>query len=288
MVTLREGDLDIPSGRIALLRSTDKHASGLNPVLALHGWLDNAASFVPLASHLQGIELVVPDLPGHGRSAHLPPGVDYSFAGAVNAVLDIADALGWSRFSLLGHSMGAGIGSLLAAACPQRIERFVAIEALGALTETPEKTVLRLREAISATRALIDKRLRIFPDVETAIRARMQANTLSEPVARLLVERGVNAVDGGYLWSSDPRLTLPTMLRPTEPQVRNLVAGIECPTRVIYADPAQPYLPDALRRERAAMLPQGDMRVLAGGHHLHMEEPAAIANAIGDFFTHSS
>ncbi|MEO6137362.1 MAG: alpha/beta fold hydrolase [Luteimonas sp.] len=288
MVTLREDHLDIPLGRIALLRSTEKHANGLNPVLALHGWLDNAASFIPLSSHLQGIELVVPDLPGHGRSAHLPPGADYSFAGAVNAVLDIADALGWSRFSLLGHSMGAGIGSLLAAACPQRIARFVAIEALGALAEIPENTVLRLREAIAATRALVDKRLRIFPDVETAVRARMQANALSEPVARLLVERGVNAVDGGYLWSSDPRLTLPTMLRPTEPQVRNLVAGIECPTRVIYADPAQPYLPDALRRERAALLPQGDMRVLAGGHHLHMEEPEAVANAIGNFFTCSS
>ena len=88
-----------------------------------------------------GIELVAPDLPGHGRSAHLPPGADYSFAGAVHAVLDIADALGWERFSLLGHSMGAGIGSLVAAACPQRIERFVAIEALGALAEVPERTV---------------------------------------------------------------------------------------------------------------------------------------------------
>lgn len=285
MVNLRVDHLDIPLGRIELLRSTDTHAGGLNPVLALHGWLDNAASFVPLAPHLHGIELVVPDLPGHGRSAHLPAGTDYSFAGAVNAVLDIADALGWSRFSLLGHSMGAGIGSLLAAACPQRIERFVAIEALGALAETPEDTVTRLREAIAATRALVDKRLRIFPDVDTAIRARMRANALSEPVARLLVERGVNSVDGGYLWSSDPRLTLPTMLRPTEPQVRNLVAGIECMTRVIYADPAQPYLPDALRRERAALLPYGDMYVLAGGHHLHMEEPAAVANAIGDFFT---
>ena len=295
MVSLREDSLDLPLGRIALLRSAGAQSSGLHasglrarglrPVLALHGWLDNAASFVPLAPHLQGIELVAPDLQGHGRSAHLPAGVDYSFAGAVNAVLDIADALGWARFSLLGHSMGAGIGSLLAAACPQRIERFVAIEALGALAEVPDHTVARLREAIAATRALIDKRLRIFPDVATAVRARMQANALSEPVARLLVERGLNVVDGGYIWSSDPRLTLPTMLRPTEPQVRNLVTGIECPTRVIYADPAQRYLPDALRRERAALLPHGDMCVLTGGHHLHMEDPVAVANAIGDFFT---
>jgi len=285
MSALREDRLDIALGTIALLRSSAPSGSR---VLALHGWLDNAASFVPLAPLLHGIDLVAPDLPGHGRSAHLPAGADYSFAGAVNAVLDIADALGWDQFAVLGHSMGAGIGSLLAAACPERVERFVAIEALGALAETPERTVPRLREAIAASRALRDKRLRVFPDIATAVRARMQANALSEPVARLLVERGLapapaDANGSGYVWSSDPRLTLPTMLRTTEEQVRNLVAGIECPTRVIYADPAQPYLPDDLRRQRTALLPRGDMRVLPGGHHLHMEQPGAVAGAIGDF-----
>src|SRR5690348_2940275 len=144
-LALREFALDTPSARIAGLRGG---APGASRVIALHGWLDNAASFVPLAPLLDGIELVAPDLPGHGRSAHLAPGADYSFAGAVHSVLDIADALGWERFALLGHSMGAGIGSLVAAGCPQRIERFVAIEALGALAEAPERTVARLREAV--------------------------------------------------------------------------------------------------------------------------------------------
>lgn len=277
---MREVVLDTPLGRIAGLRSD--HA-GATPVLALHGWLDNAASFVPLAPHLPGLDLVAPDLPGHGASAHLPAGADYSFAGAVHAVLDIADALGWQRFALLGHSMGAGIGSLVAAAVPERITRFVAIEALGALAEEPTRTVARLRDAVAATRALPGKRLRIFPDVASAVRARMQVNGLSEPVARLLVERGLAPVDGGFVWRSDPRLTLPTMLRMTEPQVRDLVAGIACPTRVIHADPAQPYLPDPLRRARAALLPRGELVVLAGGHHLHMEDPVGVAAAIGAF-----
>lgn len=158
------------------------------------------------------------------------------------------------------------------------------IEALGALAEVPERTVTRMREAVAATRALPGKRLRVFPDIEPAIRARMQANALSEPVARLLVERGLVAVEGGYVWSSDPRLTLPTMTRMTEPQIRDLVQGIECPARVIFADPAQPYLPDALRRERVALMAQGELIVLPGGHHLHMEQPQQVAAAIGDFF----
>lgn len=270
-----------PLGAVAGLRNGRE---GAPRVLALHGWLDNAASFVPLAPYLDDVDLVAIDLPGHGRSAHLPPGADYSFAGALHSVLDAADALGWDTFALLGHSMGAGIGSLVAAGCPQRIERGVFIEALGALAEVPERTVVRMREAVAATRALPGKRLRVFPDVEPAIRARMQANELSEPVARLLVERGVVEVEGGYVWSSDPRLTLPTMTRMTESQIRDLVQGIECPARAIFADPAQPYLPDALRRERVALMPQGELVVLPGGHHLHMEQPQDVAAAIGDFF----
>src|SRR5690606_39886223 len=97
---------------------------------------------------------------------------DYSFALAVNHVLDIADALGWDRFALLGHSMGAGISSLVAAGAPERIERMVAIEALGALPDTVENTVSRLRDAERATRELPAKNLRVFPDPAPAIRAR--------------------------------------------------------------------------------------------------------------------
>lgn len=278
-----ELSIDIPLGSIAALRWG---RAGLPRVLALHGWLDNAASFVPIAPHLPGLDLVAIDLPGHGRSAHLPPGADYSFALAMHNVLDVADALGWERFALLGHSMGAGIASLLAAACPQRVERLVAIEALGALPETVENTVPRLRDAVTATRALRDKRLRMFDSPAPAVRARMQSRVVpvSEPVARLLVERGVRGLPGGgYEWSSDPRLTLPTMVRMTEAQVRALIAGIECPARVVYADPPQPYLPEPRRREHAALLPRGELFVLPGGHHLHMETPAEVAAVVAGF-----
>ena len=283
---MHEIDIEIPFGRIAALRQGDADAP---KVMALHGWLDNAASFVPLSEHLHGIDLIAIDLPGHGRSAHLPPGSDYSFVGAMNAVLDVADALGWDRFALLGHSMGAGIASLIAAACPQRIERLLAIEALGALAETPERTVARMREALIAHRNLKDKKLRVFPDIDSAVRARQYASLvpgsgLDEASVRLLVERGLREVEGGYEWSSDPRLTLPTMTRMTEPQIENLVAGIECPVRAIFADPAQPYLPDALRRHRVALLPLGELIVIAGGHHLHMQQVDEAAAAIGGFF----
>lgn len=278
-MTLHDFELQIPLGRITGLRSEGEGTR----VIALHGWLDNAASFVPLAPHLPGVQLVAPDLPGHGASAHLAPGAEYTSGVAVNAVLDIADALGWETFSLLGHSMGAGIASLVAASVPERVRRLVVIEALGGLAETVERTADRWREAIAAARALPGKKLRVFSDLAAPVRARMQANQLSEPAARLLVERGVREVDGGYVWSSDPRLTLPTPQRLSEPQLARLVAGITCPTTVVYADPPQAYFPEPLRTQRAQLLPDGRLHVIAGTHHLHMEDPAAVAAVIGDF-----
>ena len=278
-MTLHDFELQVPLGRITGLCTQGEGTR----VIALHGWLDNAASFVPLAPHLPGVQLVAPDLPGHGASAHLAPGAEYTSGVAVNAVLDIADALGWETFSLLGHSMGAGIASLVAASVPERVRRLVVIEALGGLGETVERTADRWREAIAAARALPGKKLRVFSDLAAPVRARMQANQLSEPAARLLVERGVREVDGGYVWSSDPRLTLPTPQRLSEPQLARLVAGITCPTTVVYADPPQAYFPEPLRTQRTGLLPDGRLHVIAGTHHLHMEDPAAVAAVIGDF-----
>jgi alpha-beta hydrolase superfamily lysophospholipase len=45
---------------------------------AVHGLLDNAGSFEPLVQLLPpGHVLTCLDLPGHGRSSHLPPGTNY-------------------------------------------------------------------------------------------------------------------------------------------------------------------------------------------------------------------
>ncbi|PAL03396.1 alpha/beta hydrolase, partial [Staphylococcus hominis] len=81
-----------------------------------------------------------------------------------------------------------------------------AIEALGGLRGPEDETAQRLREHVRAVRALPSKKLRVFSDLAAPVRARMMANQLSEPCARLLVERGVMPVEGGYSWCSDQRL----------------------------------------------------------------------------------
>src|SRR5688500_13408037 len=77
------------------------------PVLAMHGWLDNAASFERLAEHLSGVNLVALDLAGHGLSERRADGVYVFLDYVADASLAIS-ALGWSRCVVVGHSLGAG------------------------------------------------------------------------------------------------------------------------------------------------------------------------------------
>lgn len=276
---MREIALDTPFGRLAGLRG-----GGGAPVLALHGWLDNAASFLPIAPHLPGVDLVALDMPGHGASAHLPVAADYTLVLAARAVLAAADALGWQRFSLLGHSMGGAVATLVAAAVPARVERLALIEALGGLTGPEDRTAARLREAFAFHDQPAGSRRRLFPDPATAVRARLQAGGLTEEAARLIVGRGIAPVEGGFTWRSDPRLTRPTAVRMTEGQMRDIVAAIECPVRLVHAVPDFEFFPGDARDARVACLRDVRVAGIEGGHHVHMEAPERVAAVFQGFF----
>lgn len=270
-----------PFGDLAALQWGDADAP---PLLALHGWLDNAASFARLAPLLAPHRRVVAlDLPGHGRSAHLPKGVHrYNNPDQIDHVLDFAEALELGRFDLLGHSLGAGIASLTAAAAPARIGKLLLIEGLGPLADDGSQTLPRWRDA-HAQREIPRRPPRVFASADIAVRARVAAGGLDAKEARPIVERNLRDVEGGFAWRSDPRLRLTTPLRIDETQLRRLLAGIQSPTLLMLAEPATPYLPSALMEARAACV--ADIRVahVAGPHHLHIRHPHGIAAHFNEF-----
>ena len=53
-------------------------SDGGQPVLALHGWMDNAGSFDMLAPLLDQYQILAIDSIGHGRSEHFPDGHVYN------------------------------------------------------------------------------------------------------------------------------------------------------------------------------------------------------------------
>ena len=253
----------------------------LPPLVALHGWLDNAGSFARLAPRLAArYRVIALDLPGHGHSDHLAAGASYHYLDYVQLVLAAADALRLDRYSLLGHSLGAGIAALVAAASPERIERLLLIEGLGPLGDDGSHTLQRFRDAL-APRGDNGKPLRIFRDVAQAVAARSMASGLPAELARPIVERGLVEADGGWRWRSDPRLTRPSAVRLAETQVHALLRGIDAPTALLLAQPATSYLPDTMMQARAGCVTDIVVSQLAGSHHLHLEHPQAVADWIG-------
>jgi pimeloyl-ACP methyl ester carboxylesterase len=270
-----------PFGELAALQWGD---IGAPPLLALHGWLDNAASFARLAPLLAAHRRIIAlDLPGHGHSAHLPTSVPrYNNLDQVDHVLDFTDALEFERFDLLGHSLGAGIASLTAAAAPARIGKLVLIEGLGPLADDGSQTLARWRDA-HVQREASRGPPRVFASIDAAVAARVAAGGLDAREARPIVERNLREAEGGYRWRSDPRLRLITPTRIEEMQLRRVIAGIAAPTLLLLAEPATAYLPPALMDARAACV--ADIRVehLAGPHHLHIRQPLECAELMLDF-----
>lgn len=268
-------------GELAALQWGDAEAP---PLLALHGWLDNAASFTLLAPLLAAHRRVIAlDMPGHGHSAHLPSNARrYHTVDYVDHVLATADALRLEQFDLLGHSLGAGVASLTAAAAPARIRKLALIEGLGPLADDGSQTLPRWQNA-HAQRVTTRRKPRVFPSIDDAVAARVAAGGLTADEARPIVVRNLQDVAGGYVWRSDPRLCLATPLRIEENQLRRLLAGINAATLLLLAEPATPYLPTALMDARATCV--ADIRVerLNGSHHLHLRHPREVTRHILDF-----
>ena len=279
-VTPRELTIHLPHLRLAALSWGDP---ALPPLLAVHGWLDNAASFGALAPLLaRHYHVVALDWPGHGRSQHRPPGTWYHYVDYADELHGATEALGFPRFSLLGHSLGGAVASVYAAVQPERIERLLLIESLGPLTSDPAQALDHLRRAYAQRQAFREKSLRVFPSIDEAVAARRAANGLGEAAARALVERGVEEVPGGWSWSTDPRLTLASPLRFSEIQIQAALRGIAAPGVLILAEPATSYLPPELMAARAACAPSLRVVHLPGNHHLHLEDPEPVARALLD------
>lgn len=252
------------------------------PVLALHGWLDNASSFSTLAPLLPECRIVALDLPGHGLSDHRPKGTVYHLVDGVADTIQILDQLGWQKPTWLGHSMGGAIAVLAAGAAPERFENLALLESLGPIVDGAATAPDRLTAHLKDRRELGSKRLPVYPDLETAARTRKMAGDISMAGARLLSERGTRKVDGGLTWRSDPRLRLNSPVRMTEEQVQAYIARIACPTLVVAAENGLVPLRSILHA-RFAKLKQGTLEMVAGGHHVHMDEPNRVIPSVRKF-----
>lgn len=255
------------------------------PVIALHGWLDNAATFSRLAPLLEGLRIIALDLPGHGHSDHRPAGAAYNIWDYAHDVLQTAEQFGWQRFSLLGHSMGAIVSVLLAGAMPARVARLALIDGVIPFTGEAESAPRKLGESLQAMLNVDDKRKPVYTSFEQAVAARMKGvGAVSHDAAELLALRGLMPVPGGYTWRTDARLMLPSPLRLSRAHAVAFINRVACPASLVLAN--QGLMNDPSMQALIDTLPF-DVHRLDGGHHLHLDDVSgaqAVAAVFNPFF----
>ena len=257
------------------------------PVLALHGWLDNCMTFELLAPKLQGLRIVAIDMAGHGHSGHRAPGAGYQLWDYALDALMATQQLGWDKFSLLGHSLGGIVSVLIAASVPERVERVALIDGLVPDTGEADKAAKKLGEALLAQIDLAAKKKTVYESIEQAVQVRMRGfMPVSQLASELLAQRGLSPVAGGYSWSSDARLTLPSPLRLTMAHAAAFVQAVQCPMLLVLAE--QGVLvkePQFMQFLNTLSL---DVQRLPGGHHLHLDDEEgaqAVAEQVQAFFS---
>lgn len=168
-------------------------------ILALHGWLDNSNSFSVLGPLLaqHDFDVVAYDHVGHGHSSHIPRGMAMAFPKYVAHAKNVTNLLGWKKPTVIGHSMGAAVSTLLAGCFPDMINKLVLIEMLGPNNGAPEKAAGVLKGAIEAELKYLNKTAnpKLY-DFQGAVHARIATvakypgkQTLSADASRSLIER---------------------------------------------------------------------------------------------------
>jgi pimeloyl-ACP methyl ester carboxylesterase len=280
----------LPLGRGELAVKTWHDGQGI-PVIAVHGWMDNAGTFNYLAPLLSGHAIHALDLPGHGFSDPRPAGMRYHNADFLDdlyaAMQHIAPNDG--PLILLGHSLGAGLLLLLAGIFPERIKALVMIDGLGPIAAEPANYATDTRAALENLLAYSPRRKPIS-SVEQAVQARRQGITgmLSERASSALCERALlNDEVGELSWRTDKRLRLSSLMRYSEEQVLACIAAITAPCLLVTGDEG---LPNQLGKhkpryaERLLHFKQLQQVSLPGGHHLHLDEcPEQVAEIINAF-----
>lgn len=272
--------LPVPNGQLA---GKQWGPDDGQPVLALHGWLDNAAVFEPLVPFLKAeFKLVALDLPGHGLSSHLPARGHYTLDSYVESVLSAVDHLKWDTFSVLGHGMGAGIGYYLAALQPDRVPRLASVE--GSFPATCPS--FEPHECVGEDEDHRDSYTR--QEVMDVLASRGHSASSAE----LLMARGCTRVFGDrYVFTTDRRLRharpqglYPGVFDRTLPRYRNNLMVLQRDCRL--SDGARPHL-DALeaivRCLGAEQCSRFSYVVLESENNGHVTDPDTVARRVNDF-----
>ena len=254
------------------------------PILALHGWLDNALSFSVVAPWLSECRLIALDLSGQGLSDHRSRDATYHIWDDVPQLLSVVATLGLDQLAVLGHSRGAAIAVLLATALEDRCSQLVLLDGMLQRPTPDECVVEQFLQSQRDHRGLSKHQPRLFDDVEGFVNARVRLG-FSEGSARLLAPRALRETEDGWALVHDPRLNHASAVKLSPGMCSAFYSAVTKPTLALVAEEGL-RLRGGLEASLAAVSEIANCRVatVPGSHHTHMEEGAQqIAEQIATF-----
>lgn len=265
------------SMQLAALANQPALEHAARPILCLHGWQDNAASFTPLAHALPALPLLAVDFPGHGHSPYRSADAHYYFFDWVEDIVALCQQQGWQHLTVIGHSMGGMVATAVAAAFPELVGQLILIDSLGFVTADDDSCAAQLRQGIVSRLKTAPKRKPYYPNLTAAAHARLTQSDFSLTEAMLLAERGTRIGHHGVSWVNDYRLRYKSVHRLNEQQAKNLCQAVQAPVLAIVADDG-PFISKLTKVQ--SWYPQLQVKQISGGHHCHMTAAAEVASLI--------
>jgi pimeloyl-ACP methyl ester carboxylesterase len=270
------------------LHAIQRNPSGNPAVLFLHGWLDHCHSFDWLCDELPASwRQIALDFRGMGQSAHLTGGGLYNFTDYLADMEGALLSLGVEAVHLVGHSLGGSVALAYAAARPERVASVTSIESLGPSGGKPDRAVERLRGFVADLAK--QRRKRTYPDVEAAAaRVRENNSSLSERAAFHLALFGTQpASSGGVEFTFDPAHRWRFGFAYDEEQLLAILGAVRAKVQVIHGSHGFTF-DDGQMKARLSRLGSPLPVTVAGGHHVHMDQPREVAVHIERFIASNS
>ena len=251
-----------------------------HPVLALHGWLDNAASFEVLAPMLEGCRVVALDLTGHGLSDHRSDDATYLIWDDIPQVLKVIDRLGWKDCTIMGHSRGAMISALLTATMPEHIRSLITLDGLVPDPQEDADFVHQLRDSLRYTARIATRSQRHFSSVEDFVERRQRYGVTGDIAARFAA-RALEKSEDGFRLRGDQRLYSPSAIKLNNRQIEAVLRALSVPVLNVWASDGLVKRDWAAASMTMAQTVIGDLTTVTvdGHHHFHMEPGPAAAIA---------
>ena len=253
---------------------------GAPVIVCVHGLTSHAHAFDGFARRCADrFHVVALDVRGRGDSAWSPAG-EYTMAAYTADLVAFTDALGLTRFTLVGTSMGGRISMHYAATHADRLERLV-LNDIGPDSEAGSHRITAVGASRPASFASLDDamayRFRTVPAMANAS-AEVQRET-----ARHALRQGP---DGRWVWKHDPAIDQQRARDGAHgyPELWQVLASLPCPTLLLWGTISD-VLSEAQARKIVATLPHGTLATVAGSAHAPtLNEPDA-AVALEDFLS---